>query len=145
AQSRSAYGHVAGGKVRNGLAENHREVDGGCRRRVALAAGLVDCHSGRGFVDGIDLAGEIAVADSSPAEDIVSGILDRVVVGEVEADRAIASASVHGDGVSGTATAHTGDRSAGDAAGREGEIGAVHAADALAEGDRKLKTGGVGR
>jgi hypothetical protein len=49
---RAREGHVLGGEIGDGFAENHRKIDGHQSGRIGLRVGLVDCYRGRRRVGG---------------------------------------------------------------------------------------------
>src|SRR5204863_726833 len=78
------------------------EGDGEVDRREAGRIGIHAIARGderRGLVDRVDLTGdEVAVAGAYAAERCRGAVDDRVVIGDVEADRPVARAGVDGDG-----------------------------------------------
>ena len=102
-------------------------------RRAGVAAATVDLAEdevrGRRAIDGVDLTGEVAVAGARSAERIAGAVDDRVVVGEIESERAVAGAGAGGHGVAGAAAGDVRDCGAAEASGGEREVGAVHAGD----------------
>ena len=83
-----------------GLAEDDGEVDRRRVRRIGLARGLVDRDGRRRLVDDDRVAGrEVAVARAGAAELVAGVVGDRVVVDQVEPERAVAGTGRDGDRV----------------------------------------------
>src|SRR5215208_2625180 len=93
------------------------------------------CHSRGGAVDSVDIAGEVPVTGTRPAEEVVRRDFDRVVVGQVQPESAAAATSARGDGLLRARAADVGDRwRTTEAVVYEVEVRSVNAGDALAEG-----------
>ena len=100
-----------------------------------------------GLVDGVNRsAGEVAIAHAGSAERIAGGIDDRIVIDQVQSQRAVAGAGIDGHDVHIVRAEDAANRAAGDRSrGYQEKVGLVHARDILTERDSELNAGGIGR
>src|SRR5439155_26113666 len=95
-----------------GVGVDDGEIESGCAGAGHLAA---IGGGGDGSVDGVNLAGEIAVAGSRAAQLIAGGVGDGIVIDQVQAQGSVTGACRYGHGVTRAAAGHGSDGSAGEA------------------------------
>ena len=89
----------------------------------------------------VDLAGEVAIAGSGPAQRNAVNVDNRIVVHQVQTNRIAASTDIDGYRVGCAAAADAGNGSAGDVVGGKDEVSGVHTGHALTESDCEVDGG----